>query len=252
MDDYAELISVLLCSCYIVVDVEAGADVALHAHTVDIACCCNGLQHLKDVFLLGCLILVIVVIEELYSGRCVLSCELESLLYVIVTDYLLPVAVSHSPIICGSIIYYVPCVDNAGVVLLAPVHYLVDVALHSLEHKVSACELAVDIVVLIEEPGRCLRIPYESMTSHRDVVLLAVVKDRLCCIEMDGRCLIVLCGISLALSAVKNGIGLQFILRCNGIELSLKKLSERIVLVRHYRCRRCNAELEVICISSSK
>ena len=68
------------------------------------------------------------------------------------------------------------------------------------------------------------------MASHRDVILLAVVKDRLSSFEMNSRCLIVLCRISLALSAVKNGIGLQFILRCNGIELSLKKLSFLFVI----------------------
>ena len=131
---------------------EAGADVALHAHTVDIACCSDGLEHCKDIFLLGCLVLVVVVVEELNVSGSVLSCELESLLNIIVTDYLLPVAVSHSAVISSCFVNNVPCIDNAGVVLFAPVHNLIDIALHTLEHELSACEITVNVVVLIEEP----------------------------------------------------------------------------------------------------
>ena len=129
---------------------------ALHSHTVDVACISNRLKHSDDVVLLACLILVIVIVEKLYTGRCVLSCELKRLLNVVVTYCLLPVAVSHSPIICGSFIYYIPCIDDARVILFAPVHNGADVILHSLQHEISAGELSVDIVILIEEPGRCL------------------------------------------------------------------------------------------------
>ena len=125
---------------------------ALHSHTVDVACSCNGLKHRDDVILLACLILIIVVVEELYSGRCVFSGKFKCLLNVIVTDRLLPIAVSHSPIICGSFIYNIPCIDDARIILFTPVHNGINVVFHSLQHEVSAGELSVDIVILIEEP----------------------------------------------------------------------------------------------------
>ena len=156
MDNYTELVCISLGSFNIVVDIETGADVALHAHTVEVACFSDRLQESEDVILLGCLIFVVIVIEELYSGRSVLSCKLECLSNVVITNCLLPVTVSHSPIICGRFIDYVPGIDNAGIILFAPVHDLVDIVFHSLEHELSACEISVDIIVLIEEPRRCL------------------------------------------------------------------------------------------------
>ena len=129
---------------------------ALHAHTVDVACSSDRLEKLDDVILLGSLIFVVIVVEELDIGRSVLSCELESLLYEVFADRLCPVALSDSAAVVNALVADVPGVDNAGVILLAIVDNGVNVVLHSLEHEVSACELSVDIVVLIEEPGRCL------------------------------------------------------------------------------------------------
>ena len=233
MDDDTKLIDVFLHSAEVVIGIETGADVALHSHTVDVACLSNGLQHLDDVSLLGILILVVIVIEELYTVRCVLPCKLESLLDVILADGLEPVAVSHAAVISDGFVDNVPSIDDTGVVLFAPCHDCCDIVLHTCEHELSARELSVDIVVLIEQPGRCLRIPDEGVASHRDAVLLAEIEYRLCRIEIQRGALVVFRGISEGRSGVENILGLELVLGCNRVELCLEKCPELFVGVRH-------------------
>ena len=52
MDDYAEFVSVFFSSADIVVYIKTGVDVALHAHTVDVACSGDRLEQVDDVVLL--------------------------------------------------------------------------------------------------------------------------------------------------------------------------------------------------------
>ena len=169
----------------------------LHTDTVDQSLCLQIRCHFADGVGLTVNVLVVVVIVQLAALGCILSCELECILNEgVVSEHLYPCGVAVGGVVgaCGtglsavgpSLIDHVPSVEiHSGILLSQGFHHVLDVVFHTLDHDFLGYPVSVIAEILLEEPVRSLAVPYQGMPSDGNVVVPAVVEQRLCVGQRD-------------------------------------------------------------------
>ena len=175
----------------------------LHAYAIYYALFLEVLCHLIDSSKLAVHVLVIVVVIELAALGSILPCIGESVLNEgIVTIDLHPGRKSLSLLtgawFAGLSILHPCLIDHiagiefdVGILLGEHGKVVPDIVLHADIHLFGRYPLPLVVIAFLEEPCGGLGVPYESVDTHGDTVLAAVIEQGLCLVEIHLRILII-------------------------------------------------------------
>ena len=218
-------------------------DVGLHAHAVDQVLFHQRFQNVADdVRLLVGRVLVVVIVEQLAACRCVLLGEFErqrniGLVAVDLDPCRLPVhlvvgtRIANGAGIGSGFVHHVPCVEfHIGVILFQRFHDGLDVVFQTLGHLVLGNPCSVGIEVFLEEPVRCLAVPYQHMTAYRNFVFAGEFQHLVCFVQRDlGHGVIAgFCHVLLGQCQIQHAVRLQFVAQCQAVVVLFDEILVRI------------------------
>ena len=204
----------------------------LHAHAVDQVLFHQRFQNVADdVRLLVGRVLVVVIVEQLAACRCILLGELKrqrdiGLVAVdldpcgLSVDLVVGTGVTNGAGIGSSFIHHVPCVEfHIGVIFFQRFHDGLDVVFQTLGHLVLGNPCPVGIEVFLEEPVRCLAVPYQHMTAYRNFVFAGEFQNLVCFVQRDlGHGVIAgFCHVLLGQCLIQHAVRLQFVAQCQAV-----------------------------------
>ena len=211
----------------------------LHAHAVDQVLFHQRFQNVADdVRLLVGGVLVIVVVEQLAACRCVLLGEFErqrdiGLVAVdldpcrLSVDLVVGTRIANGAGIGSGFVHYVPCVElYIRIILRQRLHDGLDVVFQTLGHLLLGNPCPVGVEVFLEEPVRCLAVPYQHMTAYRNFVFAGEFQHLVCFIQRDlGHGVIAgLCHILLGQRLIQNAVWFQLVAQCQAVVMLLDEI----------------------------
>ena len=168
----------------------------LHTHAVDQILFHQRFQNVTDdVRLLVGGVFVVVVVEQLAACRCVLLGKFErqrdiGLVAVdldpcrLSVDLVVGAGITNGSGIGGSLVHHVPCVEfHIRIILCQRFHDGLDVVFQTLGHLVLGDPCTVGVEVFLEEPVRCLAVPYQHMATYRNLVFAGKFQHLVCLVE---------------------------------------------------------------------
>ena len=231
----------------------------LHAHAVNQVLFHQRFQNVADdVRLLVGGIFVIVVVEQLAACRCVLLGELErqrdiGLVAVdldpcrLSVDLVVGAGVTNGSGIGSGFIHHVPCVEfHIGVILFQRFHDGLDVVFQTLGHLVLGNPCSVGIEVFLEEPVRCLAVPYQHMATYRNLVFAGEFQHLVCFVQRDlGHGVIAgLCHILLGQRLIQHAVWFQLVAQCQAVVVLFDEVFGGTLC--EFRTGTSTADLEVV------
>ena len=212
-------------------------DMALHTYSINISSLLDRFEQLNNPVSLGRKIFIIIIVKELYGTvRSVLLCvfpgKFKSLFHKTVPYGLIPHASfraqprrAGAKVVSHRLIHYIPGIDYPGVIAFRPFDYTLNVILHALKHQLFAGKRSSGIIVFIEKPVRRLRMPYQSMPSHLQSVVLCIIQSCFTGIKVQGSALPVSVQISFAGVLIQYVAWFHLIFHSQAIELLLYEVA---------------------------
>ena len=165
----------------------------LHSHAVNQILLYQWGQNLTDNIIHLCsTVLIVIIIEQFAACWCIFSCIFKRLKDIgLVTVNLYPCRLSTLDMIGASFPYRsgirsclidnIPCIKfYIRVFCCKCFHHNFDIILQTLIHNLWCHPCTVFSIVLFKEPIRCLTMPYQNMSSHRNVIFCCEFQQFIC------------------------------------------------------------------------